>query len=208
MEIAAEAKMHSVNARRDLALIWRRVVRARPPKWVVVVFCLGMMIAGFLGGWARGFVDGIENSREFNAQIQMRNLDQFQAGNPITTVAFVAQQVDWQVVDAAERLNPQSVSFLAWERLSPRWWRARDHEEARAKSLRDTAALRLKLPAPTAETLDAIKVNNRQWLVDRELQRLMPIAAAYSTILGREVPASALLTDAVLRRELISTHVR
>jgi hypothetical protein len=202
MEIAAEAKLHTDNARRDLKMIWRRVVRARPPKWAVAFLCVAMLVMGWLGGWNRGYVDGHATSHDFNTIIQMRNLDQLQAGNNIAAITFAAQQVDRLVMDAAERSRPQTLRASVWERLSPLWWMDRNYVDQERKRVRDTAELRLRLPGPSGDTLSAMKAANREWLIEQETRELSVKAAWYSTVLGREVPAAALLTDAALRRAL------
>lgn len=204
MEIAAEAKLHSDNAKRDLKMIWRRVVRARPPKWAVAVLCAGTFAAGWLGGWGRGYEDGHATSHDFNAVIQMRNLELLQTGNSIPTVTFAAQQVDFLVQAAAERAKAQTLRTSVWQRMSPLWWMDRSFFDSSAKRVRDTAELRLRLPKPSEETLAAVKAANREWLIEHQTRELAVRAGWYSAVLGREVPASALLTDAALRRALNS----
>jgi hypothetical protein len=199
MELATEARMHASNAQRDLKLIWRRVVRARPPKWAVALLCVGTFVAGWIGGALRGNEEGWERAESFRVAINSKQWERAQLGDVASVQFYLLSGADRAVAAAARANQPLTWRKWLWNAATVSYWVLPDVSDATRERAKQMGERRLGLPPPSPETLAALKAANREWMLQERIRHLESLATAYSQVLGRPIKAEQLVTDWELR---------
>lgn len=178
----------------------------RPPKWVTTTFIVAAFVAGWFGGWARGYSEATDHAGYFSAALSSMEANERAIGKPYFADKLHAQNVDRLVHHRIEEMD-ESVVEKSKRWVSPQYWSLRKHQDAEHAAVVRYAERRLALvPTVQPETREALSKQGQLWQINNQTSWFESTAAEYSRLLGRKITAEQLLPDAYLREQIESVR--